>query len=409
MAVNSLTPVVSNDDVGSDENCEATESAVTFDVTAGTTYRVAVDGKAGAQGAYEVHLRGPPAHNDFAAPRVLPNSLGWIANSNNEGATLQAGEPEHAGGPGGTSVWFSWTPATSGRAFFSTCDADFDTLLAVYTGSALNALTPVASNDDGSGCYDGGSEVAFDFTAGTTYRIAVDGLHGASGAFPLQFVGGPSNDDFSKPLAAPSSFNVIATGSTRNATRQEGEPLHAGVQGDGSVWLSWTAPANGRLRLDTCDSEFDTLLAVYTGSTVGGLTEVASDDDGGAEWCVAGSSEVVFDVVAGTPYRIALAGAGAAEGSYSLNFDGPPANDAFASATALATAGESRSGDNILASRETGEPAARRRRGRRIGLVPLDGTGDRPLPRHDLRQRLRHAPGRLHRLDARRADPGRRR
>ena len=63
-----------------------------------------------------------------------------------------------------------------------TCDSDFDTLLAVYTGDSLDSLTEVASNDESIIC---GSEslVRFQSTAGTRYLIAVDG-------FPGTIVGG---------------------------------------------------------------------------------------------------------------------------------------------------------------------------------------------------------------------------
>ena len=38
-----------------------------------------------------------------------------------------------------------------------------------------------------------------------------------------------------------------------------------------SVWYRWTAPANGPWAFDTRGSSFDTLLGIYTGSSVGGL------------------------------------------------------------------------------------------------------------------------------------------
>ena len=65
----------------------------------------------------------------------------------------KAGEPNHAGDPGGHSVWYSWTPSSSGPVHISACDykREIDTLLAVYTGSAVDALTPLASNDDARG------------------------------------------------------------------------------------------------------------------------------------------------------------------------------------------------------------------------------------------------------------------
>ena len=50
-------------------------------------------------------------------------------------------------------------------------------MLAVYTGDAVDALSLVASNDDLASCVPG-SGVAFTASAGTTYRIAVDGAAG---------------------------------------------------------------------------------------------------------------------------------------------------------------------------------------------------------------------------------------
>ena len=52
--------------------------------------------------------------------------------------------------------------------------------------------------------------------------------------------------------------------------------------------------------VDTDSSNFNTLLAVYTGSSVSALTLVASNDDDGS---TVGASEVTFDTVAGQTYR----------------------------------------------------------------------------------------------------------
>ena len=59
----------------------------------------------------------------------------------------------------------------------------FDTLLAVYTGSSVGALTPIASSDDTTTNVQ--SRVSFPATGATTYRIAVDGYYGASGSVAL--------------------------------------------------------------------------------------------------------------------------------------------------------------------------------------------------------------------------------
>src|SRR5207237_352764 len=86
------------------------------------------------------HAGGPPPPNDaFANATPLGDDHGTVIESN-AGATKEPGEPDHAGGRGGTSLWFRWTAPASGQAEFTTDDDRTevaDTLLAVYTGSAL--------------------------------------------------------------------------------------------------------------------------------------------------------------------------------------------------------------------------------------------------------------------------------
>jgi len=102
----------------------------------------------------------------------------------NAGATKEPGEPDHAGNPGGTSVWYRWQAPTNGDMTFTTFGSNFDTLLAIYTGSGVNGLTPITSSDDeGLGLLT--SRVVFAATAGTTYQIAVDGFGGATGSIHL--------------------------------------------------------------------------------------------------------------------------------------------------------------------------------------------------------------------------------
>jgi hypothetical protein len=65
------------------------------------------------------------------------------------------------------------------------CTSDFDTLLGVYTGSALGSLTEVAANDDGCAL---GSKVTFKATKNATYQILVDGFNGQQGTFTLRVI-----------------------------------------------------------------------------------------------------------------------------------------------------------------------------------------------------------------------------
>lgn len=83
----------------------------------------------------------------------------------------------------GKGVWYTLTPTISGVITISTCDSDFDTTLAVYTGAcgALTPLTNGCNDDNGSSCTGTRSSVSFVGTAGITYRILAGGYSGTSG------------------------------------------------------------------------------------------------------------------------------------------------------------------------------------------------------------------------------------
>ncbi|PKO19723.1 hypothetical protein CVU37_01630 [candidate division BRC1 bacterium HGW-BRC1-1] len=126
----------------------------------------------------------------------------------------------------------------------------------------------------------------------------------------------PANDYFINRITiSDSSGNVDAT--NVDATLETGEVQHvAGIIQGKSVWWQWTAPGAGQVTFSTCGSSFDTLLAAYTGNTISTLVKVASNND----FCGTQSS-VSFDVVAGTNYKIAVAGIWPASGDISLSWD----------------------------------------------------------------------------------------
>src|SRR4030095_2356888 len=129
----------------------------------------------------------PPANDNFNSPQVLGSITATITGTNS-GATKEPGEPNHAGNIGGHSVWYSWTatPSSLGMSFsLRNASTQIDTLLAVYTGTQVNALTQIAANDDYGGTLNLTSTVFFPTVPGTTYRLAVDWFSGDSGSFVL--------------------------------------------------------------------------------------------------------------------------------------------------------------------------------------------------------------------------------
>jgi hypothetical protein len=358
--------------------------------------------------------------NDKFATRTVLSGTSITATGANLGATKETGEPNHAGNVGGKSLWYTWTAPSSGKVTIDTAGSTFDTLLAVYTGSSVSALTAVtggANNDDPAGGTLT-SKATFSVTAGAAYQIAVDGFNGAAGNIALHLnlapnapaaptavaasdgafadrvrvtwtapagatayevwrntsnsttsavtisaadITGTTYDDTTaiagttyyywvkaKNAGGTSGFSASNTGfralaalvndnfanrtpitgtsatltaTNKGATKEAGEPNHAGNVGGKSVWYTWTAPASGKLTLDTTGSNFDTLLAVYTGASVSTLTAVpggANDDNpaGGTT-----TSKVTINVTAGTTYQIAIDGYNGVYGNITLHLN----------------------------------------------------------------------------------------
>ena len=124
----------------------------------------------------------PPANDNFVSAQVISGCSGTVSGSN-AGATRESGEPNHSpdNGGGNRSIWYQWTATSTGSATFTTAGSAFDTVMGVYTGSSVGALTSVGKGDDNS-ANDKTSTVTFNATAGTVYHIAVDGYNnGGSG------------------------------------------------------------------------------------------------------------------------------------------------------------------------------------------------------------------------------------
>jgi hypothetical protein len=317
---------------------------------------------------HAIPLPGDHIHDAF----VLGPTNHFVARVSNATATREKNEPLHAGKPGARSLWWRWASPEAGTVIVSTRGSTFDTLLAVYSGSVtasypFSGLTPVVANDDAPGNAPT-SRVKFDVVAGRPYFIAVDGYEGAHGeiAFEFDFLPWkPSvvNDIFASHVSVFGS-TVDVTADTRSASREPGEPLHAGNAGGRSVWWSWHPDTYGVATISTEGSDFDSVLAVYVRNqqgplTVSNLTLVAANDDsplGGM------ASEVSFYSLPSEVYYIAVDGYNGAGGIARLLIhvqpfgQRPPDNDHFINAELLIGAQASAVGWNIDATSEDGEP-----------------------------------------------------
>ncbi len=257
-----------------------------------------------------------PLADDFGSPKSLSGATFSVPGIN-EAATREIGEPDHlpadSASLGENSVWYSWTAPFSGQVTMDTCQSNFDTALAVYTGSgAIDSLSQVASdNDSCSNFNDAGSELSFDAVAGRNYRIAVAGFSrsASEGTFTLTTFHDPPSNDYFYGAQVISGNSATVEGTTLLATREPDEPDHYPddpffLQGEHSVWYSWTAPSSGQVEMNTCQANISSTIAVYTGSELSTLSRVA---DNRYACPSALGSKVTFDAVAGTTYRIAVA------------------------------------------------------------------------------------------------------
>lgn len=207
---------------GPREDCAPVGSQVTFRALEDTVYAIRVDGNLSPQappiteGAFslEVAPTPVPANDAFAAARtVTAESLegGTFfrvdVSGFNWNATPESGEPVHPGGPGGASVWYSWTAPATGDAQVKVTAGTLVPLIGVYTGNSVDALAPAPTTPLFP------PEVSVPVSAGTTYRFAVDGLFD-----PLMGLPSMGRFTFLVYLNAPATGNVTSDQAVTPAT-----------------------------------------------------------------------------------------------------------------------------------------------------------------------------------------------
>ena len=331
--LHTLAVVAANDD----DSAAAPLSRVKFHAVAGRTYFIAVDGRDGFAGNVVLNISQARAraevHDFIDFARSIPSTT--IQMSSNVGASKEPGEPDHAGNPGGASLWWRIDSRSGSPIQISTSGSNFDTVLAVYTNVAFspreqNLVEPenlrlVVANDDSGSSTNRTSLVEFTPTTSTSYWVAVDGYNGAEGNIRLtvsvqQQTPRPTNDMFHAATVLSGSAALTKV-DTSIATSEGREPSIVPGQVSGrSVWYRWVAPATGPVYLSTKGSHFDTLLGVFTGADINNLHLIAgNDDDGGLL-----TSSLAFHAIAGTEYRIVVAGYQMAGGELVLLLNQPP-------------------------------------------------------------------------------------
>jgi hypothetical protein len=157
----------------------------------------------------------------------------------------------------------------------------------------------------------------------------------------------PANDNFAYRELLEGTNIEIDVDNT-GATFQSGEPKHATVDSGHSIWFSWKAPASGEVMFGTDDGDFTPMVAIYRGSSLQSLRNVAA---------TVGSSLASFRAVGGTTYQIAYDTAyGYGATTLFLQLNSGPQNDDFDQASVIDSAPFMILADNSEATMQAGEP-----------------------------------------------------
>jgi hypothetical protein len=249
--------------------------------------------------AFAASASAAPRNDDFRD--ALRVRVGQPVNGTVSGATSQRGEPRHANSLAKHSVWYRIAATRRVAIALGTCNSNFDTVIAVYTGRRVGSLRLVDFNNDG--CDSGGSRVTFTARPGRVYRIAVAGFT-PRGRFRMtvRSISTPPNDDFVD--AAPIRLGETIAATSRNATRELREPAHQYNHAH-TVWFKLSVVAPTGVHVSNCSAGGDTHVTVYTGSRVSALTLVSESD---------GDCDATFAGQPGVAYRIVVEAAGSGGG-----------------------------------------------------------------------------------------------
>jgi hypothetical protein len=258
---------------------------VNFDASAGVTYRIAIAGF-DTNGVGSIRLNvAPGARPDTQPPWVdiLSPASEALLTTNVVRIVGTAKDPQ----PNGTGI---------ARVFVQVNDGP------VFLADGATNWTASVTLDPGASVV---RAVAQDLAGNRSLPFVI----------VIRYVS-PINDDFANAILLPDLAGTVMAVNTL-ATKEPGEPPHAGNEGGHSVWYAFRTTAPGQLRLTTQGSELDTLLAVYTGASVAELTLVGSNDD-----AVPGSgySQLSLDLLAGQGYAIVVDGFGGESGTLKLGY-----------------------------------------------------------------------------------------
>jgi hypothetical protein len=317
--------------------------SMSLEIRRGTAYWIQIGGVNGAVGNARIRATCEcrPPNDDFSeyAPSLYVNPYEPETTRTVSTAlgTTQPGEIQPCANVGAT-VWYAIFAETPGDIVLDTAGSTFDTVLAIYQvrpdfagwPPTLADLQLVACEDDGAGP----AAITLDNDLYQQYYVQVGGANGASGNLTVTARCEPTCPPFNDNAGQaewwepPADMCCITTA---GATLEEDEPQPCGAIG-ATVWYRVTVRGDTTLVIDSGQSDFDTVLAVYEPAAFSppGAADVLECD-------ASSSSErarVEFRADANVSYLLQAGGRGAATGQLGFRIDCdpspcPPPNDSI--------------------------------------------------------------------------------
>lgn len=262
----------------------------------GTTYLISVgmmDAGAPFAGTVTFEVVPPPANDDMADAFDISDSMPFttsLSATSGIASTFEPGEtPASCGfddqGPFERSVWYALTPP--GDTLLLLNDSIFE-FFGVYEGAVYPGATEVA-------CSRGSAGSIVPLSGGQAYLLQVGpSIYGGT-LLNLGLTLPPANDAFADAATItelPANLTVDLT----YATSEPGEPEGCGNGGDRSLWYEYTATEDASLLLTF--SDYWAFTAIYTGSSLDGLTEVVCSPGYGGPTAVSVTEGVTYRIQA---------------------------------------------------------------------------------------------------------------
>jgi len=181
------------------------------------------------------------------------------------GTTTDPSEPAHCGYPPCATKWFSYQAPASGMLTIDTIGANFNAVLAIYTGpgDSYTTLVPVAcSANHGSA----GEKVSFAAISGTIYWVVVGGVSCATGSGTIHY-----------NLTATPAFTLLPV----SQTVTNGARVTLTASAVGAVPLGYQWRLNGNNIQGATSSSL--VLANFQSASEGNYTVLANNIYGATE------------------------------------------------------------------------------------------------------------------------------